>query len=75
MHVFLNGNHYYLITFVIISTLTNFLLIFEILFNFLLKLYPGYGFVYLSFSNIIFAFMPEDDFGIKMKASKKLKKI
>ena len=27
------------------------------------------------FQNIMFAFMPEDDFGIKLKASKKLKKI
>ena len=26
------------------------------------------------FQNIIFAFVPEDDFGIKLKASKKLKK-
>ena len=26
------------------------------------------------FQNIMFAFMPEDDFGIKLKASKKLKK-
>ena len=26
------------------------------------------------FQNIIFAFMPEDDFGIKLKASKKLNK-
>ena len=25
------------------------------------------------FQNIMFAFMPEDDFGIKLKASKKLK--
>ena len=51
MRVFLNRNHHYnFITFVIIiSTLTNFLLIFKILFNLFLKLYPGYGFVYLSF--------------------------
>ena len=27
------------------------------------------------FQNIMFAFMLEDDFGIKLKASKKLKKI
>ena len=27
------------------------------------------------FQNIMFAFMPEDDFGIKLKASKKFKKI
>ena len=27
------------------------------------------------FQNIMFAFMPEDDFRIKLKASKKLKKI
>ena len=27
------------------------------------------------FQNIMFAFMPEDDLGIKLKASKKLKKI
>ena len=26
------------------------------------------------FQNIMFAFMPEDDFGIKLKANKKLKK-
>ena len=26
------------------------------------------------FQNIMFAFMPEDDFGIKLKASKKFKK-
>ena len=57
MHVFLNRNHYYnFITFVIISALTNFLLIFKILFNFFLKLYPGYGFVYLSFSKYYVCF-------------------
>ena len=57
MHVFLNRNHYYnFITFVIISTLTNFLLIFKILFNFFLKLYPGYGFVYPSFSKYYVCF-------------------
>ena len=71
MHVFLNRNHYF-ITFVIISTLTNFLLLLKILFNFFLKLYPGYDFVYVFFQNIVL--MPEDGFGIKLKAIKKLKK-
>ena len=31
-------------------------------------------YIYL-FQNIIFAFMPEDDFGTKLKASKKLKNV
>ena len=44
------------ITIIIISTLTNFLLIFKILFNFFLKLYPGYGFVYLCFSKYYVCF-------------------
>ena len=69
MHVFLNRNHYYNICYnsdsdsVICynncynnSTLTNSLLIFKILFNFFLKLYPGYGFVYLSFSKYYVCF-------------------
>ena len=31
--------------------------------------------LYICLFQILFAFMPEDDFGIKLKASKKIKKI
>ena len=38
-------------------------------------LYPGYGFVYLSFSKNIFAFTSEIDFVIKLKVCRKPKNV
>ena len=70
MHVFLNRNHYYFITFGIISTLTKFLSIFKISFNSFLSCIQDMVLYICLFQNIIFAFMPEEDFGIKLKASK-----
>ena len=65
MRVFLNCNHNYFITFVIISILTKF---FKILFKFFEAVSKIWFCIFIFF---IFTFMSEDDFEIKLKAWKK----